>query len=263
MSNVLKVVILTVAGIVVYTFLNVAIRRFVAGIRSREDYDEDVDGKMTKAEKKAAEEAKVLEAEKKKVGLKEVLQEYGIRFYVVIILGAILSGLIGFFFGLSVKAAIFFVFFTMLTAITFVDFDTMEIPPVLSWGILPLGIIAIWAVPEIPLKDRIIGAVSVSGFMLIVALIVKGGFGGGDIKLMFSAGFLLGWKGIVTGFFAGLFIGAIIGVASMVKSKKGMKDHIPFGPSLCAGLVLASLIGDKLVNWYWNIIKLSLSNPYK
>ena len=253
---------LAVLGLVLYTFLNVIIRRFVAGIRSREDYDEDVDGKMTKAEKKAAEEKKEVEKEKKKVGLKEVLEEYGARFYVVVIMGAVLGGLCGWFFGLSVKAAIFFVFFAMLTAITFVDLDTMEIPPVLSWGILPLGIIAIWAVPEITIKERIIGAVSVSGFMLLVALLVKGGFGGGDIKMMFSAGFLLGWKGILTGFLAGLFIGAAVGIISMIRSKKGMKDHIPFVPSLCAGMILASLIGSRLIDWYWNIVRMSLSNPY-
>ena len=32
----------------IYLFSNVAIRRYVAGIRSREDYESDVDGTMTK-----------------------------------------------------------------------------------------------------------------------------------------------------------------------------------------------------------------------
>ena len=50
----------------IYLFSNVAIRRYVAGIRSREDYESDVDGTMTKEEKKKEKEQKVIEAEREK-----------------------------------------------------------------------------------------------------------------------------------------------------------------------------------------------------
>ncbi len=109
--NIVMTIVLAVVGAVVYLFLNVVTRRMVAGVRSREDYDEDVDGKMTDAEKKAAEEAKVIEQEKKKIGFKDVQKEYGARFYIVAALGAGLGGLAGFFFGLSVEAFIFFILF--------------------------------------------------------------------------------------------------------------------------------------------------------
>ena len=57
---------LAVAGGVVYTFLNVIIRRYVANVRSREDYDEDVDGKMTEAQKEEALAWKTVELEIKR-----------------------------------------------------------------------------------------------------------------------------------------------------------------------------------------------------
>ena len=77
---------------------------------------------------------------------------------------------------------------------------------------------------------------------------------------MFAAGALLGWKGILTGFFAGIMIGAIVALITLIMSNKGWKSHIPLGPSLCVGLVIASIFRTGLIDWYWNIIKMSM--PY-
>ena len=54
--QIVYIFIACVCAAVVYTFINVINRRVDAFIRAREDYDEDVDGKMTKAQKKAFEE---------------------------------------------------------------------------------------------------------------------------------------------------------------------------------------------------------------
>lgn len=253
---------LAVAGGVVYTFLNVIIRRYVANVRSREDYDEDVDGKMTEAEKEEALASKAIELEKKKIGFKAVYEEKPLRFAILICLGIVLSGLLAIAQGLTPMVFINFIFFALLTIIAFVDLDTMEIPPSLNFMILGLGIISIFLQPEVTIVQRIIGFVCVSGFLLLLTLLIPGAFGGGDIKLMAAAGFLLGWKGVLTGFIIGLFVGAAIGIVQIAGRKKGRKEHMPFGPSLCIGLVAAVLYGSMIVEWYWNIIKSSMPNTY-
>lgn len=258
----IMIIILAIAGLLTSVLLNVIIRRLIAGVRSREDYDEDVDGTMSKAEKKAAEEAKVLEAEKKNIGLKAVWNESPAKFSVVMILGTVIGGLAGFRFGFSLNAIIYFLLFMILIIIAFVDLATMEIPPVLNYIILGLGIISIFTDKDVTILQRLIGLVCISGFMLIVTLIVKGAFGGGDIKLMAAAGFLMGWKGILTAYLFGLFLGAAIGIILMVRRKKGGKEHMPFGPSLCMGIVAASVFGAQLIDWYINIIKLSMPNTF-
>ena len=98
--------------------------------------------------------------------------------------------------------------------------------------------------------------------MLIVTLLVAGAFGGGDIKLMAAAGLLLGWKGTLIAFLIGLIVGAIIGIVLMSRKKKGGKEHMPFGPSLCIGLVMAVLVGNQLIDWYMNIIKNAMPNTF-
>jgi leader peptidase (prepilin peptidase)/N-methyltransferase len=104
--------------------------------------------------------------------------------------------------------------------------------------------------------------VCVSGFLFIITVIISGAFGGGDIKLMAAAGFLLGWKGVVTGFLIGLFVGAGIGIVLMARRKKDGKEHMPFGPSLCIGLVCAVLFGQQLIDWYINLLKSMMPNTF-
>lgn len=260
--NIVFVVILSIVGAIVYAVMNMFIRRLVAGIRSREDYDEDVDGKMTKEEKKAFEERKVIEADKVKISLKDTYAEYNVRFIITAVIGFVLSALTGIFIGLKIEAIIAFVFFAILTMIFFIDLDTMEIPPVLNFIILGLGIIDIFIRPEIGIVERLIGFACVSGVMLLLTLIIAGAFGGGDIKLMAAAGLLLGWKGIVNSFLIGIFVGAAVGIIILLRKKKGKKEHIPFGPSLVVGLVYTELFGPTIIDWYIQVIKNAMPNTF-
>ena len=62
--------------------------------------------------------------------------------------------------------------------------------------------------------------------------------------------------------FIGLIVGAVIGIVLMTRKKKGGKEHMPFGPSLCIGLVAASLVGNQIIDWYVNIIKNAMPNTF-
>ena len=252
----------------IYLFSNVAIRRYVAGIRSREDYESDVDGTMTKEEKKKEKEQKVIEAEKVKIGFRETYREYPARCIVLAILGAILTGINFWYFGITVQAGLYSLFFLFLLMIALIDFDTMEIPPSLNLAILILGIPGIFTMPSLGISikeqliSRLIGAVCIALPMLLIDLIKSGAFGGGDIKLLVAAGFFLGWKANVAGFFTGAIIGAVVSISLMARKKKGGKEHIPFGPSLCVGLILASYFGKQLINWYIGVLQASMSQNY-
>ena len=262
--NIPMIIIFALAGLITYVLLNVVIRRLIAKVRSREDYDEDVDGIMSAEEKKASEEAKVIEAEKLKIGIKDVYKESNVKFVAITILGFILGGLVGYKFGLSIDTIIFFIFFAVLTVISFVDMATMEIPPELNWIVLGLGIVStvltLTGISELTIVQRLVGLVCVSGFMLLLTIIVKGAFGGGDIKLMAAAGLLLGWKGILTSFIFGLFLGAAIGVVLLARREKRGKDHMPFGPSLCLGIGIAVIYGMDIVNWYGDILAAQMTH---
>ena len=110
-----------------------------------------------------------------------------------------------------------------------IDWDTQIIYDRFHILILLLGVAALWLFPEHGMVDRLIGAVIISVPMLLLALIIPGAFGGGDIKLMAASGFFLG-------------------------KKLEKKDHFAFGPFLAFGLALAVFFGDQIVNWYLSLL---------
>ena len=76
-----------------------------------------------------------------------------------------------------------------------------------------------------------------SGFFLIVGLVSGGrAMGGGDVKLMAAAGFVLGWKAVIVSLFLGAFSGVVFAIGRKIVSKKEMRGVIPFGPFLILGL---------------------------
>jgi len=38
----------------------------------------------------------------------------------------------------------------------------------------------------------------------------------------------------------------------LLAKKKGKKEHIAFGPFLCAGMVVALFFGTQIITWYLN-----------
>ena len=120
--------------------------------------------------------------------------------------------------------------------------------------ILLLGVAALWLFPEHGMVDRLIGAVIISVPMLLLALIIPGAFGGGDIKLMAASGFFLGTGPVVCAMFFGLLTGGGYGAAMLLGKKLEKKDHFAFGPFLAFGLALAVFFGDQIVNWYLSLL---------
>ena len=150
--------------------------------------------------------------------------------------------------GLNLSSILYSLCFSMLVAITVIDWRTYEIPLGLNIVILTLGVIQCildygnW-------KLYLIGMISVSGFLFLLMLITAGrGMGDGDVKLMFAAGLLLGWKKIILALIIGCILGSIIHLILMKVSKKGRM--LAFGPYLSAGILLAILFGDQLISLY-------------
>lgn len=188
-------------------------------------------------------------------------QKITARDTIVELLGGAFAVLLTAYFGINLKALTIFLFFALLTIISLIDQDTMEIPPELNIAILVLGIISIWTVGGVSILERVIGLFCISLPLYLIILIKPEGFGGGDIKLMFAAGFFLGWKATVVAFFIGLILGGIYGVVCLIRRKLGKTDHFAFGPYLSIGLAVSVFCGNTLMNTYIEYIKMCL-NPY-
>ena len=93
---------------------------------------------------------------------------------------------------------------------------------------------------------------SIEGFFLLwfIAILSKGGMGGGDIKLYAVIGLALGWKLTLLSLFVSSFIGTIYGIYERIRGKLDKKQGIPFGPFIAIGTVLCLWFGDDVIQWY-------------
>ena len=157
--------------------------------------------------------------------------------------------IVGLVVGMNVTFVLYSITTSMLITLSIIDWLSYEIPPQFNIVILVLGFIAM----ALDLKHwyvYIIGAFAVSGLFFIMALASKGrAMGGGDIKLMFALGMLLGWQKILLVMFVGALLGSVIHITIM-KVTKNKERMLSFGPYLAAGAYIVMLFGDKMIDWY-------------
>jgi leader peptidase (prepilin peptidase)/N-methyltransferase len=102
-----------------------------------------------------------------------------------------------------------------------------------------------------------VGAVIVlSGLYGALYAISKGRWVGfGDVKLGFGLALILvDWQLAIVALFLANLIGCLIVIPLMAMKKLQRNSHVPFGPLLIAGAVLAWFIGWPILEWYIGII---------
>jgi leader peptidase (prepilin peptidase) / N-methyltransferase len=158
--------------------------------------------------------------------------------------------------GWTLPAHLWFVSVTFVLAI--IDFDTKRLPnrvlyPGTVVGVVLLGV-GSWADGSFDafLRGLLGGAAYFAG-LLLIALIARGGFGFGDVKLAFLLGLFtahVSWAVLVVGVFAAFAVGGVAAVILLATGRAGRKDAVPFGPSMVAGAWLAIVAGEPIARWY-------------
>ena len=157
--------------------------------------------------------------------------------------------LIGFFkFGLTFDFLVYTIVAPALVIITAIDIKHQIIPDAIT---LP-GIILGLAVGSysIGFFNSIIGCLLGGGLFYLLAVISKGGMGGGDIKYITAAGALVGWEKVLLIIFIGAFLGSIVSLFQMVVLKKSRKNLIAFGPFLSIATLITLFYGNLLIKSY-------------
>ena len=157
-------------------------------------------------------------------------------------------------YGLTVEALRVAVLFALLTAVTVIDWRYQIIPDSLNLAGFILGLILLIVSRENYIS-YITGFLLGGGILYLVAVVSRGGMGGGDIKLAAVIGLLLGWEYLLLTLFIALTFGALVGLVLVLLKVKKMKEGIAFGPYLAIGSVIAVLAGDRLVSWYLSYFK--------
>ncbi len=129
---------------------------------------------------------------------------------------------------------------------------------ILDKVIYPAAVVAFLASPLLNGKGvwngvmtALVAAALGGGFFLVQYFISKGKWiGGGDVKMGFLMGLILGIKGILVALFFSYVFGALVSLGLIAIGKKTMKSQIPFGTFLAVGTLIAMFWGEKLLQWY-------------
>lgn len=156
--------------------------------------------------------------------------------------------------GLEWSSVIYCFMASALLVLSIIDWRTYEIPFGINVFLFVLGI-AMTILDRGNLVEHLIGMICVSVLLGILYLLTGGrAIGGGDIKLMFACGLILGWKLILLAFFLGCIIGSVVHIIRMSVKKAGRM--LAMGPYLSAGIFLAALWGNAWINWYLSLLGL-------
>lgn len=156
-------------------------------------------------------------------------------------------------FGFAARLPLALFFIAVMVVIAFIDWDVWIIPNVIVGPATLVGLAAAIALDPRRWWVYLVAGVGGYLFLLILALIWPGGMGVGDMKLAVLMGGVLG-AAIITAMFLAFLFGAVIGLILIAAKIKGRKDHIPFGPYLALGSVLALLYGPWLVDLYLRLM---------
>ena len=146
----------------------------------------------------------------------------------------------------------------VLTAVLIVlfgtDLDTQRLPNVITLPGIVVGLaFSVWAPPGI--IASLIGAALGAFILWAVRWLwrrLRGvdAMGLGDVKMLAMIGAFLGWRQVWVVLFLGSLAGALVGVALSLGRGRSLQTRLPFGTFLALAAYAASLIGDRLLNWY-------------
>jgi leader peptidase (prepilin peptidase)/N-methyltransferase len=100
-----------------------------------------------------------------------------------------------------------------------------------------------------------IGFLSYGGVLLLIAIVVPGGMGIGDVKLVALIGLVLGSLGlryVAVAAGAGILLGGIGSIVALAIGL-GRKRAIPFGPYLAAGAMISAFFAEPITRAYLDL----------
>lgn len=156
--------------------------------------------------------------------------------------------------------ALVYTLLIVLYMIVQTDLAEMIIPDFLVFTGFAVALALRTVVHPLPFWNYIVAAFAGSGFLLIVGVLAgrimrKEALGGGDVKLYVFIGIVLGIKLTLLSIFVASLVGLILALIQSVLKRGSQGGPLPFGPSIAIAAMMCFLWGDRLINWYSELLQ--------
>ncbi|KKT47761.1 MAG: Type 4 prepilin-like protein leader peptide-processing enzyme PilD [Parcubacteria group bacterium GW2011_GWC2_44_17] len=148
----------------------------------------------------------------------------------------------------------YYLFVCILLVIFAYDLRYMLIPDSISIPVIGIVFFIQTINHNLPITSYLVSALAASGFFLAQFLVSKGRWiGGGDIRLGFLIGLMLGWPVIVAVLMFAYILGTVITLPLVLLRRQTMKSQIPFGVFLTTSTIVGMMWGREIVLWYMKL----------
>ncbi|MBP7834828.1 prepilin peptidase [Candidatus Saccharibacteria bacterium] len=285
MSNIIQIVILVLLGLIIGSFINAWVWRLSKQI--------DENGEPKKLTAKQKKDLSIVTARsmcpdcKHELGVLDLVPVFSWlilggkcryckkpiskQYPTVELITAILFGLSAYFWVFTyswqyVALVTWLACLVGLVALAVYDIKHLLLPDrimFIMYGIAGLGLIAqfIFGRPLSDIKNVVSSVLICGGIFWVIYQVSKGKWiGGGDVKLGFLLGLLIAVPMLsFLMLFLASFLATIVSMPLLLSKKLNRSTKIPFGPFLIASTIITVLYGQHLLDWYTNLIIVSIS----
>jgi leader peptidase (prepilin peptidase) / N-methyltransferase len=163
--------------------------------------------------------------------------------------GAVAFGALAARWAVGPELALLFPYFCLLLLMMATDLDQRLLPDVLTLPLIPYALVLVLTGldpliqgKELGVASAIAAAIAAPVFLVVTNAILKGGLGGGDVKLSIGLGLMSGISRLFTGFVIASAASSLVLVAMLLSRRLTLKTAIPFGPVLIAAGMLAAVL---------------------
>ena len=144
---------------------------------------------------------------------------------------------------------------TALIVLFMIDLEHQLLPNAITLPGIVIGFVLSFFSGPGPIAS-LIGIVAGGGILYAIAagyyvLRKEEGMGMGDVKMLAMVGAFLGWKAVLLTLVLSSFAGAVIGVGIIAWHRGDLRYALPFGTFLSLGTLVAMLVGDAMLAWYF------------
>jgi leader peptidase (prepilin peptidase)/N-methyltransferase len=141
-------------------------------------------------------------------------------------------------------------FLAMLAVCTWVDARSRVVPDLAVAGGATTALVCSAIVAPETLVERLAAGLGAGAFLLLAALLRRGGLGLGDVKLGTAMGCYLGVS-VAPALLAAFAAGSALALALIARhGLDARRRTIAFAPCMAVGGILALVAGPDLVDWY-------------
>lgn len=185
----------------------------------------------------------------------------GVKYGATYFIGEVVTGLlfVGSYVLLAGEAAFAAIGLLALAVVTFplivIDREHHRLPNPLTYSLASAGAVGLagqlWVVGDwAQWLPAFLYGLAPAGFLLLLAIVSRGGMGLGDVKLAIGLGLVLvpfGSNVMILGFALAFLFGGLWATGLLVTGKTKLRAHIPFGPFLLVGAWIALLFGGPIL----------------